>query len=129
MVTLLSAAEGKSDIALGNVIGSNIANLGLILGATALVAPPLADGVLVRREVPVLLLSALAVLYDGVSSRLEGALLVLGATAFSWAMLRATSRVPATAEIAAEAREAIADAAPLLSKPKLVALALLGLAL
>jgi cation:H+ antiporter len=132
MVTLLAAAEGKSDIALGNVIGSNIANLGLILGATALVAPPLVDRSLARREVPVLLLSALAVpaaLYDSVISRLEGALLVLGATAFSWAMLRATSRVPATAEIAEEAREEIAEEAPIRSKPKLVALALLGLAL
>jgi cation:H+ antiporter len=132
MVTLLAAAEGKSDIALGNVIGSNIANLGLILGATALVAPPLVDRSLARREVPVLLVSALAMpaaLYDGVISRLEGALLLLGAIAFSWAMLRATSRVPATAAIATEAREEIAEEAPILSKPKLVALALLGLAL
>lgn len=37
IVSLIAAAQGKSDIALGNVIGSNIANVGLILGATALI--------------------------------------------------------------------------------------------
>lgn len=131
VVTLLAAAEGKSDIALGNVIGSNIANLGLILGVTALIAPPLVDQTLVRREVPVLVLSALAVpaaLYNGVISRLEGALLLLGAATFSWAMLRATRSIGPKAEIATEAREEVEIEAPILSKPKLAALALLGLA-
>ena len=44
VVSAVAGLEGRSAIALGNVVGSNIANIGLILGLTALIAPPLVDG-------------------------------------------------------------------------------------
>ena len=49
LVSLQAALVGKSDLAIGNVIGSNIANIGLILGATGLIAPLSVKAVLLRR--------------------------------------------------------------------------------
>lgn len=91
VVSGLSAFEGKSALALGNVVGSNVANIGLILGATALIAPPLVKAGLMRRELPILLLATAAVpalLLDGAIGRLEGGALLVGAGAFTWLTLR-----------------------------------------
>ncbi len=90
-VSVLAAVEGQSDIALGNVVGSNIANIGLILGVTALIQPPAVDGMLFRRELPVLWgASALLplLLLDQVISRGEGAVLLLFALSFTWLTFR-----------------------------------------
>ena len=90
-VSVVAARGGNPDIALGNVIGSNIANIALILGVTALIAPPRVEGRLIRRELPVLMLTAAAVpvvLIGGLISRLEGGLLVLAALAFSYLTFR-----------------------------------------
>jgi cation:H+ antiporter len=56
MVTVFGSLQGHSSLAYGNVVGSNIANLGLVLGGAALVAPVIIEGQLLRREVPLLLL-------------------------------------------------------------------------
>lgn len=95
VVGVSAALEGRGAIALGNVIGSNIANLGLILGLTVLVKPPRADASLMRRELPVLATSALLlplVLWDGVVSRVEGAGLVLLSVAYTWWMVASARR-------------------------------------
>jgi len=79
IVGVQAASVGHGAIALGNVIGSNIANIGLILGLTALVRPPRVHGTLRRRELAMLLTSAAVVpllLSDGSVSGWEaGALL------------------------------------------------------
>lgn len=93
VVSAVAALEGRSAIALGNVVGSNIANIGLILGITALISPPRVDGSLVRREVPWLLASALllpVMLMDGAISRIDAAVLLLGAIAFTIFTVRTT---------------------------------------
>jgi len=56
VVNIISALRGETGLAFGNVVGSNIANMGLILGVAALIAPITIQGQLVRREVPLLLL-------------------------------------------------------------------------
>lgn len=69
IVSIQAAAGGYGDVALGNDLGSNIANIGLILDLSVLVRPATVDGALKRRELPVLLISTLAipaVLFDGV---------------------------------------------------------------
>ena len=76
--TLLSSLGGAPDLAIGNVLGSNVANLGLILGLTALVYPLQADRHFLKREVPLVVASALVlfpVLWDGRVGRLEGGVL------------------------------------------------------
>lgn len=122
-VGLAAAIDGKGAIALGNAVGSNIANLGLILGVTTLINPPRVDGSLIRREIPFLVLTAglvPIVFLDGVMSRIEGGLLVAGSFAYSWLMLRsargaapaaasggAAAPAPAKAKPSPEEREAI----------------------
>lgn len=73
-VSTLSALQGNPGIALGNAYGSNITNIGLILGLTALLSPILVHSKVLRRELPILAgATALAVwqLWDGEVSRFE----------------------------------------------------------
>ena len=52
LVSLMSALQGHTGIAVGNALGSNIANMGLVLGATALIAPLPIKAALAKREIP-----------------------------------------------------------------------------
>jgi cation:H+ antiporter len=95
-VATKTALAGHPPIALGTVIGSCAANISLILGITALISPPTIDGRIIRREVPVLVGSAIAVpilFRNGVLSRLEGALLVACAVVFTIATLTVAARL------------------------------------
>ena len=97
-VGVRSALAGQADLAVGNVVGSNILNVLLILGVAALIAPLAVAQQLVRLDVPImigvsLLLWALAA--DGALGRADGALLVLGGvlyTLFSVVQSRKESR-------------------------------------
>ena len=91
-----TALTHHEPIALGTVIGSCAANISLILGLTALISPPVIDGRIIRREVPVLLGSAIAVpllFHNGVLSRLEGLVLVSCAVLFTIATLTVSARL------------------------------------
>lgn len=108
VVSGAAALRGSADIALGNVIGSNLANLGLILGLTALIAPPIVDGGLVRREVPVLVGTTFLLpllLLDGKISRTESLALLVGALLFTIWTVRQSGVVegPSEEEIASRA--------------------------
>ena len=95
-VATKTALAHSQPIALGTVIGSCAANISLILGLTALINPPTVDSRIIRREVPVLVGSAIAVpllLRDGVLSRLEGALLVVCAVIFTIVTLSVSARL------------------------------------
>lgn len=77
--TVASSLQGAPDVGVGNVLGSNVANVGLILGATALLAPLAGNASFTRRDLPLgvaamLLLVPLA--WDGHLGRLDGALLL-----------------------------------------------------
>lgn len=107
VVSGVAAIGGSSAIAIGNVVGSNIANLALILGITALISPPLVEGTLIRREVPVLVLSAFAVLlvvWNDQVTRFEAGVLFAGAVAFTaWQVWLSKRAAPGEAlEAAAE---------------------------
>ncbi|PWG65201.1 calcium/sodium antiporter [Sediminicurvatus halobius] len=81
LVSTMAALDGNAGIAVGNAIGSNIANVGLILGITALITPLTVSSGLLRRELPMLLLITAVVavlLLDLQVGRLEGGLLLLG---------------------------------------------------
>lgn len=95
-VATKTALAHSQPIALGTVIGSCAANISLILGLTALIAPPTVDGRIIRREVPVLVGSAIAVpilFRNGVLSELEGALLILCAVIFTIVTLTVSARL------------------------------------
>lgn len=77
-VSLKSALAGNSGIAIGNVIGSNIANIGLILGITALIRPIQIQSQMVKREIPIMIVATLlfwGLISDGDLSLLDGAIL------------------------------------------------------
>ena len=91
LVSVQAALVGKSDLAIGNVIGSNIANIGLILGATGLIAPLTVKANLLRREIPIMIcfsIGAYILTLDGGIDRLDGALLLLGFVGFNAMMYR-----------------------------------------
>ena len=95
LVSVQAALAGKSELAVGNVIGSNIANIGLILGATGLIAPLSVKAVLLRREVPIMILASLlafGLTFDGRISRPEGAILLLAFVAFNLLFYRLARR-------------------------------------
>jgi cation:H+ antiporter len=85
-VSVAAILDDSSPIVLGNVIGSCIANVTLILGLTAIISPPHVESGLIRREIPIMLLSAAVVpllLLNGVITRLEGILMLVGAAGFT----------------------------------------------
>ncbi len=93
-VSVQAALANQSDLALGNVVGSNIFNVLFILGLSALIIPLAVNQKLVRLEVPLLILTSLLVLVmslDGRVGRLEGLLLFLGVLGYT-AFLVITSR-------------------------------------
>ncbi len=85
-VSVQAALNGSGDLAIGNVLGSNIANVLLILGLTALIAPLIVSRQLIRLDVPIMIGASLltfALAWDGHLSRLDGALLFACVLAYS----------------------------------------------
>jgi len=81
LVSLVASWQGNSGLAVGNALGSNIINTGLILGITAMVIPLKVHSSIIKRELPVLLLVmviALLLLLDGTLGRLDGMILLTG---------------------------------------------------
>lgn len=116
-----TALTHHQPIALGTVIGSCAANISLILGLTALIRPPTIDGRIIRREVPVLLGSAIAVpllLRNGVLSKLEGGLLIGCAVLFTIVTLTVSANLDPDDELELEARRAEESAASMGGKAR-----------
>ena len=72
VVSVMGAIEGETDIAFGNIAGSNLANLGLVLGTAALISPIAIKGQIIRRELPLLLLATTALMIMTLDSQLRG---------------------------------------------------------
>ncbi len=80
VVNVVGAFQGETGLAFGNVIGSNISNLGLVLGAAAIMSPIAIHGEVVRRELPLLLLATTMMTVMALDGLLEGRPPVLGRT-------------------------------------------------
>jgi cation:H+ antiporter len=77
----LSALDGKPELGIGNALGSNIANIALVLGVTSMISPLSVNSDTLKREFPVLIaimLLALGLLADSMLSSLDGGLLLFG---------------------------------------------------
>ncbi|GAN33735.1 MAG: sodium:calcium antiporter [Candidatus Brocadia sp. AMX2] len=86
VTSVMAGIKHLSDIAMGNIIGSNIANIGLILGLSALVRPLSIDMKLLYREMPIVVgISWLLYFmgWDGTLSRMEGGILLGGILAYT----------------------------------------------
>lgn len=130
VVSALAATAGNSGIALGNAYGSNITNIGLILGFTALISPIAVSSQVVRKELPILLaISALAAwqIYDGELTRLDAIILlavfalIMGTTIYQ--ELKKKNHAPQDAQDTQDAQESS------MSLPKAIMWLVLGLVL
>lgn len=87
VVSLKAALEGNGDISLGNVIGSNIANIALILGVAALIRPLKVQAQVVKREVPIMIFVTLLLflfLINNEINRIEGIIFFIGIIVYSF---------------------------------------------
>ena len=130
VVSALAATAGNPGIALGNAYGSNITNIGLILGFTALISPIAVSSQVVRKELPILLaISALAAwqIYDGELTRLDAIILlavfalIMGTTIYQ--ELKKKNHAPQDAPDAQDTQESS------ISLPKAIMWLVLGLVL
>jgi cation:H+ antiporter len=96
-ISIDGALSGSPDLALGNIVGSNIANVLLVLGLVALITPLVVQRQLVWLDVPIMIgASALCFLMalDGRIARWEGGLLLAGAISYTLFLIRLARRAP-----------------------------------
>jgi len=102
--------KGESQLVVGAVVGSNIANIGLVLGIAALIRPAKVRGGVVRREVPMMILAALAmgmVMLGQSITRVEAGLLTIALVVFiAWTAYSARHLDPADTALILEAEAA-----------------------
>lgn len=106
IVSVQSAMNGFPDIALGNVVGSNIANVGLILGVVALISAMPVDTTFFKTDMPAMIVSSFLLmgilLYDGQIDRWEGAVMFLILIAFVVYMIKSQDKSKQEVEIPLE---------------------------
>ncbi len=91
LVSAMASLQGNPGLAIGNALGSNIANIALILGVTALIAPLRVQSNTLKREFPMLLavcLLAMVLMLDGSLDRMDGAILILTLLLVLYGMVR-----------------------------------------
>lgn len=90
-VNVLAAIQGNTDIAMGNVVGSNIFNIGFILGTCALIKPLFVSSQLIRIDIPIMVFSSALLWWmaqNNYISALEGSLLIVGLLAYTLLQVR-----------------------------------------
>ncbi len=109
LVSIVASSRGDSDLAIGNALGSNIANIALVLGTAAIVRPLEIRSETLRREMPALLavtLLTMMLFLDSLLSRTEGIVLIAGLGLLMYWMIklgfRSAASDPIRAEFAAE---------------------------
>ena len=105
VVSAVATLKGNAGLAVGNAIGSNIANVGLVLGVTALIYPLRMESAILKREYPVLLLIMLVcflMALDGSYSRIEGWTLIAGLLAVVIWIIRIGLQRPTSDPLAEE---------------------------
>ena len=125
LASITAALYGSGDLAIGNVIGSNIGNIGLVLGLAALVSPIVIHRHVVRVDAPLALgctAVLIALLYNDILGQLEGILLVAGIIVYTAARVR-NSRV-----LGKELAQEVTAHALHVSNPTLLALIVASLA-
>ena len=106
VASVLAAAQGRSGVAFGNLVGSNISNIGLVLGAAAMVQPAIVNVTIVRREALISTVAALLFIGLALNGSLDalegGVLLVVFVAAMGWLLWLALRERQDTAIMAEE---------------------------
>ncbi len=128
VVSLISSIQGKSMIAVGNVVGSNICNIALVLGLSAIFNPIKSDPSVVRRDIPIMLAISVYLLLLTLNSnlgRIEGTTLFAGIIIYTFLnYYLAKKETAGTSDIESELQE-IGFVA---SRPKQILLIVIGIA-
>jgi cation:H+ antiporter len=129
-VSLMSLAQGKPGLAIGNALGSNIANIGLVLGVTALLVPLKVQSKTLRREYVILffiMLLTWGLLLDGSLDPIDGVILLICLVGvLIWLAWQATRKINRQDELAKEYNKELQRPLPMRTA---VTLFLLGLVL
>lgn len=133
-VSLLSALGGKGDMAIGNVVGSNVFNVLMILGVCAICSPLTFTKSNIRRDIPICIIATIALLvvtlFNQDINRFEGAILLVGYIVMICLMIRAERRAMAVMpqpEADAEPEKPAKKPMPLWRIPIWIILGLAGL--
>lgn len=127
LVALTAAVEGNPLLAVGNAIGSNIANIGLVLGVTAFIVPLPFSRTVLKAELPWLLgatLLALALMFDLELSTIDSVLLLAGLGLILWRLVR--NQKTAGSELAESITEELEEL-PQMSRGQAILWLLVGL--
>lgn len=121
VVSAMASINGNPNTAVGNALGSNITNIGLVLGITALIKPLIVSSTTLKREFPVLLainLIAVYFLYDGELNSREGFVLILlfifVLAGMAWISLQVDKEDPLVSETEEELSQPIENSAALM---------------
>ena len=128
VVSLISSIQGKSMIAVGNVVGSNICNIALVLGLSAVFNPIKSDPSVVRRDIPIMLAISLYLLlltFNSKLGRIEGATLFIGIILYTFMNYYLAKKEK---EGAAQIESELEEIGFIASRPKQIILILLGIA-
>lgn len=113
LVSVNAALDGFSDISLGNVIGSNIANIGLVLGVTALIAPLAIDRDFYKFNWPVMMFLSVMLYFllktGNRISRLEGVMLISLLFTYLWLLIYRAAKDRKSSELSEEIDDALAS--------------------
>ncbi|RUR40677.1 calcium/sodium antiporter [Vreelandella populi] len=130
MVSVLAALQGNPGLAVGNAYGSNIANIGLVLGFVALIAPLAVHSSVIRKEMPILVLVTLitgGMLWDGWVSRWEAAILLVVLVVFITVSIVRSKKQSADDPLIGDVADSL-DSKPM-SRGKAIMWTLIGLVL
>jgi len=120
VVAVLASLNGSPGLAIGNAVGSNIANIGLVLGVTAILIPIAVKSSIIKRELPILLaisIGAYLLVLDGELSVPDGIILASSLVLVMFWMIKANKTVDINDPIATETQQELDDL-PELSKKK-----------
>ena len=127
VVSLVSSIKGKSMIAVGNVVGSNICNIALVLGLSAVLNPIKSDPTVVRRDIPIMLAISLYLLllsFNSTLGRIEGATLFIGIILYTFMNYYLAKKETAGA---ADIESELEDIGFVASRPKQIVMIAVGI--
>jgi cation:H+ antiporter len=133
VVSLVASIQNKSMIAVGNVVGSNICNIALVLGLAAFLMPITSDHSVVKRDIPLMFAISLLLLvfsWNSYISRIEGVILFAGVilyTIYNYKLSKIDAAQSDEGSVA-EAEEELADIGIIESRPKQILLIVVGIA-
>ena len=134
VVSLISSIKGKSMIAVGNVVGSNICNIALVLGLSALFNPIKSDPSVIRRDIPIMLgisLYLLVLSMNNTLGRIEGATLFIGIIIYTfinyYLAKKETGDVSGSGEMTAAIESDLEEIGYIASRSKQILLVIVGI--